>query len=91
MLMENPIPTKGFYDPILQVLREMGGSGSPDEVVKRVGQILKDDLKESDWEALETKPVRWINRCHRARIGLIAAGEMRGDSPVGLWEIYRVT
>ena len=74
MLMENPIPTKGFYDPILQVLREMGGSGSPPEVVERVGQILKDDLKESDWEALKAKPVRWHNRCQRARIGLIEEG-----------------
>ena len=87
MLMENPIPTKGFYDPILQVLREMEGSGSPPEVVERVGQILKDDLKESDWEALKTKPVRWHNRCQRARIGLIEEGKMRGDSPRGLWEV----
>lgn len=87
MLGKNPIPTRGFYNPIMQALREMGGSGSPAEVVEKVRQILKKDLRKSDWVTLKMGRFRWVNRCHRARIGLILEGKIKRGSPKGVWEI----
>jgi hypothetical protein len=67
----------------------MGGQGTSDEVCQRVEQLLKDELKEHDYQRLPSKgqPVRWRNNVQWARNALKNQGLLKPDSPFGIWEI----
>lgn len=81
-------PPEKFYEPILQVLKEMDGKGQKREVVTRVGQMMGARLEnEVDQEPLGSGFPRWMNRCRRARHDLKLAGKLRSDSPRGIWEL----
>ena len=81
-------PENEFVEPILQVLEKMGGSGEADEVVERVGRIMKPVLREVDYEPLkgDGKP-RWQKAVHWARRKMVMEGLMKPNSPRGMWEI----
>lgn len=80
-------PQEEYYEPILQVLKQMGGRGKTSEVMDRVGEILRPKLQGEDYGKLKDGSVRWRNRCQWARWNLIKQGKLRGDSPNGIWEI----
>ena len=81
-------PQEAFREPILEVLRQMGGKGKAREVVNRVGEMMKERLdNEVDQEFLSGGDPRWINRCWWGRNDLRQAGKIRGDSPRGTWEL----
>ena len=81
-------PVAEFFEPILLVLKEMGGSGEAVELVERVGQAMKPMLRDVDYELLkgDGKP-RWEKTFHWARWEMVKDGLLKPDSPRGVWEI----
>jgi restriction system protein len=74
-----------YFGPLLDALRELGGSGTPDEVVERIALDLKipEDIQNElipSGEQRFRNQVRWA-RMHLAREGLI------GSSERGVWSL----
>lgn len=92
MIVEGATPIKAYCDPILRVLKRMGGRGKAGEVVEEVGRIMGAMLEnEADQEIMErgnprNRP-RWMHRCHWARGVLKEQGKIRRGSPRGTWEL----
>ena len=80
-------PEQAFMVPILQVLQDMGGSGSAAEVLDRVGQRMLGTLNEFDLSTLKSGQVRWRNTTQWARQKMKARGLLAADSPRGIWEM----
>ena len=77
-----------FHEPILKVLRQMGGRGKKSEVIDRVGELMGSRLdNEIDQEPLSDGLPRWMNRCAWGRNDLREMGKIRGDSRSGTWEL----
>ena len=82
-------PVSRYYRPILEALRELGGSARKSEVLERVLQRMKDMLQDVDFEPLASTPgaPRWENTAAWARNSLKERGLMCKDSPHGVWQI----
>ena len=80
-------PVEGFRRPILEALVELGGSGSMNEVLRRVEKKMQGVLTEYDRQPLPSGDIRWRNTAQWARYKLVQEGLMRRDSPWGIWEI----
>jgi hypothetical protein len=76
------------YDqPILEALAKRGGSARPSELLNDVGEMLKDRLKERDYERVPSGDIRWRNRAMWRRMRLIDEGFLKADTPRGVWEL----
>ncbi len=73
--------------PLLQVLADREGSGPAGEVIDALGEMLDGKLMEKDRERLNSGRVRWQNRAQFVRLRLVEAGDLKQDSPRGVWEI----
>jgi len=74
-----------YFGPLLDALRALGGSGTPDEVVERIAQ----DLKLSDEVQNETLPsgeLRFRNQVAWARFYLVREG-LLDSSKRGVWSL----
>lgn len=74
-----------YFGPLLDALRALGGSGTPDEVVERIAQ----DLKLSDEIQNETLPsgeLRFRNQVAWARFYLVREG-LLDSSKRGVWSL----
>ncbi len=81
-------PVHAYWVPILQSLVEMGGAGSGDEVIERVGRKMESILKPADYERLPSGiEIRWRNRAAWQRFNMRREGLLSPDSPRGIWEI----
>jgi len=82
-------PQEAYYRPILQALINLGGSVKMNEVLALVEQMMKDTLKDVDYEPLASNPEmpRWRNAAQWARQALVEEGFLKADSPRGVWEI----
>lgn len=80
-------PEKEYFIPLLESLIEMGGSGKIKKVVDKVGEKMKDNLNNYDWQQLKTGEIRWRNTAEWARNTLKNRGLLKSDSPRGIWEI----
>jgi Mrr N-terminal domain len=79
---------EGAYElPILRALHELGGKAPSREVIDRTGELLDGKLTAVDHETLDSGDVRWRNRAQFVRLSLIKKGDMKADSPRGVWEI----
>lgn len=78
-----------FRKPILQALVDLGGSGSVREVISKVGEAMRDTLKDADYGTLPSSPkaVRWENTAAWERNTMAREGLLKSDSPYGAWEI----
>lgn len=74
-----------YFGPLLDALRELGGSGTPDEVVERIAQDLKipDDVQN---ELLPSGEPRFRNQVHWARLYLVQEG-LIDSSKRGVWSL----
>ena len=82
------LPRSAYEMPILESLIELGGSAAASRVVDLVGTKLEAQLNEVDYEETPgTRVVRWRNRAQFARHDLVKNGQLRQDSPHGVWEI----
>jgi restriction system protein len=82
-------PEESFYQPILRVIANAGGSARITDVLAEVGRIMKPVLKSVDYEPLPSDPnaTRWSNTAQWARNSMVKEGLLRNDSPRGIWEI----
>jgi len=81
-------PQETFYLPILAALEEMGGRGQVQEVLDRVETMVKDRLRDVDWQVLsDGRTIRWRNTAQWARHDMVQQGLLAPNSPRGVWEI----
>lgn len=80
-------PREDFRIPILQALVELGGRAHINDVLKRVYELMEDQLTELDLQSLPSGGTRWRNSAMWERNVLKEEGYLRGDSPRGIWEI----
>ncbi|MGA8184554.1 MAG: winged helix-turn-helix domain-containing protein [Terriglobia bacterium] len=78
-----------YFQPILQVLHQMGGAGDMTEVLERLPKLMKGTLRELDFEPLtaNSEVPRWWNTAQWAQSAMVQAGLLRADSPRGVWEM----
>jgi Mrr N-terminal domain len=81
------LPQEEYEAPILTALVERQGRAGISEVLDAVGEKLSGRLTPLDHEPLRAGILRWRNRAQFARNTLVKVGEMRADSPIGIWEI----
>jgi restriction system protein len=74
-----------YFGPLLDALRELGGSGTPDEVVERIAEDLKlsDDVQN---ELLPSGEPRYRNQVAWARFYLVREG-LLDSSRRGVWSL----
>ena len=74
-----------FFGPLLDALRGLGGSGTPDEVVERIAEDLKlpDDVQN---ELLPSGESRYRNQVAWARFYLVREG-LLDSSKRGVWSL----
>lgn len=81
-------PQRDYRRPILQVLVEMGGSGSTNDVLTRVEQVMRGTLKPADYEPHAADGMlRWSKAAQWSRNSMAREGLLKQDSPRGIWEI----
>jgi hypothetical protein len=78
-------PKEEFRMPILKVLVGLGGKGAPSDVVKGVGDMLRDRLTELDRAPLSSGAIRWEKRANWERYAMACEGLVAG--PRGMWEL----
>lgn len=78
-----------FRYPILEALVRLGGSGTVQEVLAIVGEIMAEELNIHDFHPLPSKPdsVRWKNTAQWERYKMVQKGLLASDSDRGIWEI----
>lgn len=74
-----------FFGPLLDALRKLGGSGTPDEVVEKIAADLKlsDDIQN---ELLPSGGTRYRNQVAWARFYLVREG-LLDSSKRGVWSL----
>ena len=83
-------PVEDFIEPLITVLRNAGGELKTQQAVDRVGDLMKDELVEIDFEPLKSNgEARWRNTCRWARKKLVEEEIMDPDSPHGIWRLSR--
>ncbi|HEV2455800.1 MAG TPA: winged helix-turn-helix domain-containing protein [Verrucomicrobiae bacterium] len=82
-------PESAYYEPILRALTEMGGAGRMQDVLERLGKLMRPTLTDLDYQPLASNPetMRWRNAAQWARYTMVKEGLLKPDSPRGLWEI----
>lgn len=81
-------PELAYYQPILKVLDESGGSARMSDVLPRVEQLMREKLKKIDYEPLPSDGMlRWSKAAQWARNSMVKEGLLKQDSPRGIWEI----
>lgn len=84
-------PDSAYRLPILKALGELGGKARADEVLAAVHEQLKGELKEADYEPMQSGQTRWqsaagFERLHMARL---EPPLIKPDSPRGVWELTK--
>lgn len=82
-------PEIEYYKPILQSLKELGGSAPLAEVLDRVHDMMNGQLRDVDFQPLASDPAlpRWRNAAQWARNAMAREGLLKNDSPRGIWEV----
>jgi len=82
-------PEDAFYQPILKVLNESGGSAKVNDILAKVKQLMSGVLTQVDYEPLPSQPEtpRWSNAAQWARNTMVKEGLLKSNSPWGIWEI----
>jgi hypothetical protein len=73
--------------PILQALADHGGRAGKNEVLDALESRLGDQLTELDRTPITSGEVRWRNRAQFVRLRLVERGEIKRNSPRGIWEL----
>ena len=77
-----------FFQPILETLVNLGGSGQVREVLRGVLGRMDGVLREVDYELLPSKgEPRWETVACFARLTMVHRGMLKKGSPRGTWEI----
>ena len=79
-------PPEALAPLILEVLQEAGGELDGEEALARLEALAGDRLLPGDREKTPDGELRWKYAARRARIALVADGQMRKSRP-GVWEL----
>ena len=82
-------PREGYRLPILRALVALSGKGRVRDVLARIYDEMKSQLKPVDLQSLpsDTKIPRWRNSAMWERQRMVDAGLLASDSPRGVWTI----
>ena len=82
-------PESAYFQPILKVLIEAGGSAKVNDALAKVKQLMRGVLTQVDEEPLPSQPetLRWSNTARWARNTMVKEGLLKSNSPWGIWEI----
>ena len=80
-------PQATFREPIVDVLKELGGRGQAKDVIERVGQRMKGQLSRADYKCFKSGETVWANRVRWEREALKSEGILKANSPYGWWEL----
>ncbi|MGP8223035.1 MAG: winged helix-turn-helix domain-containing protein [Acidimicrobiales bacterium] len=81
------LPEHEYEAPLLRALVAHGGSAPASQVIEDMGAALADRFTEADRETLDSGLTRWKNRVQFVRLRLVQAGQVKKDSPRGIWEV----
>jgi hypothetical protein len=81
------LPEGEYWLPILELLRDAGGSARGNDVIDALEERLAGSLGPKDEEVLQMGEVRWRNRARFARLRMKERGLIGTGSPRGIWEI----
>ena len=79
-------PPEVFEPLILEVLRDAGGELETDELFAELERLTSGDLRAADHERTPEGELRWRYAARRARVSLIARGQMTKGRP-GVWQL----
>lgn len=74
-----------YFDPVIKALKELGGSGTPSEVVEIVAKLMNVSEEEQK-ETLKTGASRFVNQVHFALQYLVWEG-LLASSKRGVWSL----
>lgn len=74
---------------LIEVLNELNGRGTVHEIIRRMESRLKPRLTPADFETLEDGEPRWQKNVQWLRYRMTLNGEMKNNSPRGIWELSR--
>ncbi|MEJ2007862.1 MAG: winged helix-turn-helix domain-containing protein [Acidobacteriota bacterium] len=78
-----------YFQPILQVLNQLGGSAQMGEVLERLPKVMKGVLTDVDYEPLaaDSEVPRWWNTAQWAHNAMVQTGLLKSASARGVWEM----
>jgi predicted CopG family antitoxin len=82
-------PDRDFRVPILRALEEFGGRASTSDVLDRVGELMRSDLKPIDFKPMQSGQIRWRSAANfeRKHMALEREPLIDPNSPRGIWEM----
>ncbi len=80
-------PWQAFVTPILEVLEDLGGSGTAGAVIDRLERRMAGTLNDHDRDAFPSGGVRWRTTAQNARRKMIEEGLLASGSQTGTWDI----
>ena len=86
-MSDTPLPQSRYMLPILRALDQFGGSARTNEVLRRVRQLMVDELRPIDISRRSDGQVYSENRTHAMRSMLVRMELVKNNSPRGIWEI----
>lgn len=81
-----------FVVPVLQALVSLGGSGTSDDVIDQVGEIMKARLRPPDFQASPGDPdkPRWRHSAEWACEAMLKEGFLVWDDSQGSWQVTEI-
>lgn len=88
-MMSEALPVPEYREPILEILREMGGIGERRDILPRLERKLGRQLGPADYQPRLTEPSTpiWQHHADSAREGMVRDGLLKEDSAWGVWEL----
>jgi len=80
-------PQREFREPLMQLLKSMGGAASVGDIRLKLEPLLKSRLKAGDLEPVSNGDPRWWNAVCWERADLVRDGLFHRSSPRGVWEL----
>lgn len=82
------LPEDEYEVPLLRTLLELDGGAPMSTVLAALEPKLSNRLTKYDFITMKDgKTIRWHNRAQFVRLALVKQGDMKADSPRGIWEI----
>lgn len=82
-------PRNTLIRAIVQVMEQMGNSGSNKEIHQKLELVLADVLTPEDYDLDSSGRITWYHQVDWARMYMVKIGMMRNDSPRGVWELSK--
>lgn len=81
------VSAKAFREPLLEVIYERGGSASGRDLYPALRERMKRYLTPGDFDRMSAGDDGWRKSVKAVRDHLVREGQLRGDSPRGVWAL----